>query len=141
MSSQPDDKPTFQDVQERLEQLGGDIDQLDEPTRGLVYETLDAVDVLHRTALGHLADALGEDGLRRLRREAHPAVAWLLAAYDLDPDGPPPAGDEAALDAAGREAAGPDPSGQGQPQGQSASEPPPGVEPPPGATVLTVQDA
>lgn len=142
MSSESNDKPTFQDVQERLEQLGGEIDQLDEPTRGLVYETLDAVDVLHRTALGHVADALGEDELRRLRREAHPAVAWLLAAYDLDPEGSPPVGDEAAPDDAGQEATGRDRTGQGRSQAQPASDAPlPGVEPPPGATVLTVQDA
>lgn len=126
MSSEARDKPTFQDVQERLERLCGEIDALEEQTRDLVYETLDAVDVLHRTALGHLAEALGEDGIRQLRQEAHPAVAWLLAAYDVDPD----------VSAAGESGA----SGETGGQDEAAAQPEPGVQPPPGATILTVQE-
>lgn len=128
MSSEADDKPTFQDVQERLERLCGEIDALEQQTRDLVYETLDAVDVLHRTALAHLAETLGEDGIRQLRDEAHPAVAWLLAAYDVDPD----------VSSAGEDGAGGETEAPGQ--GQAADQPEAGVEPPPGATILTVQE-
>lgn len=126
MSSEASDKPTFQDVQERLEQLCREIDALEEQTQALVYETLDAVDLLHRTALGHLTEALGEDGVRQLREEAHPAVAWLLGAYDLDPDLPP-----------GEEAASGETTTQNQ---QQPAQPEAGVEPPPGATILSVQE-
>lgn len=127
MSSEASDKPTFQEVQERLERLCREIDALEQQTRDLVYETLDAVDVLHRTALSHLAEALGEDGIRQLRQEAHPAVAWLLAAYDLDPDVPPAGEDEVSGETTGQE--------------QPGAQPEAGVEPPPGATILTVQES
>lgn len=127
MSSEASDKPTFQDVQDRLERLCHEIDALEQQTRDLVYETLDAVDLLHRTALGHLAEALGEDGIRQLRQEAHPAAAWLLAAYDLDPDVPPAGEGEV--------------SGETASQEQSGGQPEAGVEPPPGATILTVQES
>jgi Fe-S cluster biogenesis protein NfuA len=68
----------------RLEELLGRIDTLDEAVRRDVFELLDGLDALHRTALGRLADALDAATLQRLR--ADPAVAWLLDAYGAGVD-------------------------------------------------------
>lgn len=68
----------------RLEELLAEIETFDDETRDLVFELLDGIDALHRTALARLADALGPQTLERLRSEE--AVAWLLDAYALGVD-------------------------------------------------------
>jgi hypothetical protein len=68
---------------ERLEQLLFEVEQLEDPLRGHVFELLDGVDTLHRLALGRLAARLDAEQLRRAW-EAEPAVAWLLDAYGID---------------------------------------------------------
>ena len=77
--------PTLDDVLTRLEQLVGEVEQLDEPVRGTVFELLDGLDALHRMALRRLPDALGADAIARLR-DADPALAWLLDAYGVAVD-------------------------------------------------------
>lgn len=74
---------------DRLEALLGEIDGFDEPVRRPVFELLDGIDTLHRMALARLRDALDEDAVESARA-AHPAVAWLLDAYDIGPDDEPP---------------------------------------------------
>lgn len=80
----------------RLEELIEEIERLDEPVRGRVFELLDGVDAVHRLALGRLAEALGPERLDALRR-ADPAIGWLLDAYGVGTD--QRAAAEAALDA------------------------------------------
>lgn len=70
---------------DRLEGLLAEVDALDEPVRARVFELLDGIDALHRMALGRLPDAIGADGLERLRA-AHPALEWLLDAYGVGVD-------------------------------------------------------
>ena len=71
---------TLPDLLDRLEALLGEIDELDEAARAKVYELLDGLDALHRSALQRLADAEPE-ALARARRDA--GVAWLLDAYGI----------------------------------------------------------
>lgn len=77
-----DDLPALLD---RLESLLGAVESMDEHTRSQVIELLDGIDTLHRSALGHLADAL-DDGQLAAARDAHPAVAWLFEAYGMGVD-------------------------------------------------------
>jgi hypothetical protein len=67
---------------DRLEQLLADIEQLDGSTRETVFDLLDGIDMLHRSALVRLAARLEPTQLRQLSDE-EPAVAWLLEAYDV----------------------------------------------------------
>lgn len=70
---------------DRLEAVLGEVEQLDESVRGLVFELLDGVDALHRLALRELADAADDKTLLRLRA-AHPSVEWLFDAYAVGVD-------------------------------------------------------
>ena len=70
---------------DKLERLLEQLDALDEPERGQVFELLDGIDVLHRSALRELANRLGPDQIHELRR-AHPAIAWLFDAYAVGID-------------------------------------------------------
>ncbi len=69
---------------DRLEELLGDIEGLDEDVRNRVFELLDGVDAVHRLAVTRLASSLG-DGLRHLRRR-DVAVDWLFEAYGVGVD-------------------------------------------------------
>ena len=72
---------------DRLEELLGDIEGLDEDVRNRVFELLDGVDAVHRLAVTRLADSPGLD-LEALRR-SDPAIDWLFEAYGVgvnDPD-------------------------------------------------------
>jgi hypothetical protein len=100
----------FDELLDRLEELLSRMDELDEPTRGEVFELLDGFDAVHRMALEHLADRLGQNELSELRTD--PVLAWLLDAYGLGPQ--PDSGAQADR-----------PSGPAR-----------GAEPGPGATVL-----
>lgn len=53
--------------------------------REQVIALLDGIDLLHRSALHALADAVGHATLEQARA-AHPAVAWLLEAYAVGVD-------------------------------------------------------
>jgi Fe-S cluster biogenesis protein NfuA len=75
----------FDQLLARLEHLLAEIEQLDEPVRSQVFEFLDGIDVLHRTALARVAELLGPDRLAQLR-ESDPAVEWLLEAYGAGVD-------------------------------------------------------
>lgn len=80
---------------ERLETLVEEVRQLDEPARGRVFELLDGVDVLHRTALANLGAALERRGVDPADlRDVHPSIRWLFDAYAVDVD------EAAAADAA-----------------------------------------
>lgn len=73
------------DVLTRMEELLGEVERLDEPTRTRMLELLDGIDTVHRTALERLPAVLGEEGVERLRN-ADPALAWLLEAYAVGVD-------------------------------------------------------
>jgi len=79
---------------DRLEELLGEVDELDGPVRDTVFELLDGVDALHRLAVTRLAALLDDV---QLLRQADPAVAWLLEAYGVGVDDVDAA--SAALDA------------------------------------------
>ncbi len=69
---------------DRLEELLGDVEELDPDVRDRVFELLDGVDAVHRLAVTHLADTIGED-LWQLRR-GDAAVDWLFEAYGVGVD-------------------------------------------------------
>ena len=77
--------PRLEEVLDRLEGLLAEVDRLDDEVRRPVLELLDGLDALHRTALERLPEALGAEGVERLRG-ADPALAWLLDAYGVAPD-------------------------------------------------------
>ncbi len=68
---------------DRLEELLGEFDALDDRVRGGVFELLDGIDAVHRLAVTRLADRLGDD-LGQVRRD--PAVDWLFQAYGVGVD-------------------------------------------------------
>lgn len=68
---------------DRLEELLGELEQLDEDVQSRVFELLDGVDAVHRLAVRRLAGALG-DQVVPLRCD--PAVDWLLTAYGVGVD-------------------------------------------------------
>jgi len=69
---------------DRLEELLGDIEALDEDVHKRVFELLDGVDAVHRLAVTRLADAPGLD-LTALRL-SDPAIDWLFEAYGVGVD-------------------------------------------------------
>lgn len=75
----------FDELLHRLGLLLGRLDELDEAARGPVFEFLDALEQMHRSALHRLGQAVGEHHLERARDD-EPAVAWLLDAYGLGID-------------------------------------------------------
>ncbi len=83
----------FDDVLQRLEELLGEIEALDDPVREQVFELLDGIDAMHRMALGRLGQTLEPETLEQLRG-ADPAVGWLFDAYAVGID------ERAAADAA-----------------------------------------
>jgi Fe-S cluster biogenesis protein NfuA len=87
---------SLDELLDRLEELLAQVQRLDEAVQRPVFELLDGIDLLHRLALGRLADGVGPETLQRLR-DADPAVAWLLDAYGIGID--ELAAAEAALDA------------------------------------------
>lgn len=74
----------FDNVLSRLEDLLHEVEQLDEPVRERVFELLDGIDLLHRTALGRMAEHLAPETLRALRED--PAISWMLDAYGVGVD-------------------------------------------------------
>ncbi|MDQ4129695.1 MAG: NifU family protein [Actinomycetota bacterium] len=74
---------TLDELVARLEDLFGKLEDLDEPARGVVFEFLDGVDLLHREAVYRLGVALS-DRVTELRED--PAVAWLFDAYGVGID-------------------------------------------------------
>lgn len=70
---------------DRLEELLGHLEDLDDQVRAPVFELLDGFDAVHRLALDRLAAAVGASELDRLRR-ADPAIGWLLDAYGAGVD-------------------------------------------------------
>ena len=84
----------FDNLLNRLEELLHEVEQLDEPVRDRVFELLDGVDLLHRTALGRMAEHLSPETLHALRDD--PAVSWMLDAYGVGVN--EKAAAEAALD-------------------------------------------
>ena len=75
----------FEELLHRLGTLLARLEELDGATRAPVFEFLDALEQMHRSALDRLGQALGEHDLQRLR-DADPAVAWLLDAYGVGID-------------------------------------------------------
>ena len=69
---------------DRLEELLGEVEHLNDDARGRVFELLDGVDAIHRLAVTRLAAALGA-GVDELRR-SDPAVAGLFEAYGIGVD-------------------------------------------------------
>lgn len=74
----------FDNVLSRLEDLLHEVEQLDEPVRERVFELLDGIDLLHRTALGRMAEHLASETLQALRED--PAISWMLDAYGVGVD-------------------------------------------------------
>ncbi len=70
---------------DHLEERFHRIEDFDEPVRETVFELLDGIDTLHRSALHYLGAELDDPEVRRLR-EAHPAIAWLFDAYGVGVD-------------------------------------------------------
>lgn len=75
----------MEEVFERLGELLAELERLDEPVRGRVFEFLDGLETLHGSALHRLADALGEAEVQRLCA-SDPAIAWLFGAYGIGVD-------------------------------------------------------
>jgi hypothetical protein len=73
------------DLLGRLEELLGEVDNLEEPIRQAVFELLDGIDAMHRLALGQLAKGIGSEAVQRLR-DSDQAVAWLFDAYGIGID-------------------------------------------------------
>ncbi len=73
------------DLLDRLEELLGAVDALDDETRGTIFELLDGLDALHRFALRTMAAAMDDELLARLRAQ-HPSVEWLFEAYGIGVD-------------------------------------------------------
>ncbi|CAN5638934.1 hypothetical protein BH23CHL8_BH23CHL8_31570 [soil metagenome] len=69
----------------RLEELMSRVGDLESPLRDEVFALLAGIDLLHRGALGHLADALGPSTVEQLR-STHPAIGWLFEAYAVGMD-------------------------------------------------------
>lgn len=69
---------------DRLEDVLGEVESLDDDVRGRVFELLDGVDAVHRLAVTRLADALG-DAVAALGG-ADPAIGWLFEAYGVGVD-------------------------------------------------------
>lgn len=69
---------------DRLEELLGDVERLDEDVRDRVFELLDGVDAVHRLAVHRLAGLLADD-LHVVRRQ-DVAVDWLFQAYGVGVD-------------------------------------------------------
>ncbi len=69
---------------DRLEELLGHVEGMDEHVRDQVFELLDGVDAVHRLAVARLAAVVG-DGLPSLRR-SDPAIDWLFEAYGVGVD-------------------------------------------------------
>lgn len=65
---------------DRLEELLGEVEGLEDDVRETVFELLDGVDALHRLAVTRLA-ALSDD-VEHLRG-VDPAVDWLFGAYGV----------------------------------------------------------
>lgn len=84
-------------VLDRLEELLGSLEELDEPAREYVFQLLGALDVLHRRALERLSERLGDQTVDRLRAD-DPLLAWLFDAYTeeeaprSEPQAPRPSG-------------------------------------------------
>jgi Fe-S cluster biogenesis protein NfuA len=75
----------LEELLEHLEVLLAEVEALDEPARSQVFELLDGIDALHRSALLRLAEALGSETVHRARG-TDPSVAWLLDAYGIGVD-------------------------------------------------------
>jgi Fe-S cluster biogenesis protein NfuA len=76
---------SFEELLDRLEELVSRVDELDDAVREDMFELLDGVDLLHRSALTHLGEALGPTAIEQLR-SAHPAITWLFEAYAVGVD-------------------------------------------------------
>ncbi len=76
---------SLEDLLTRLEQLLVEMQELDEPVRTRVFELMDGFDLIHRTALSALGEALDRQTLERLRA-ADPATAWMFDAYRVGVD-------------------------------------------------------
>ncbi len=90
--AQESELATLGPLLDRLEELLGEVEGLDEPVRDTVFELLDGIDALHRLAITRLTAEVDLEPLRR----ADPAVAWLLEAYGVGVSDPQAA--SAALD-------------------------------------------
>ena len=70
---------------DRLEVLVARVEELEPSVRDEVFELLDGIDLLHRSALRELGAALGPEAVTDLAR-THPAIAWLVEAYGVGMD-------------------------------------------------------
>lgn len=82
--SGPDGLPDLEPLLDRLEELLAQAEAFEAPVRDTVFELLDGIDALHRLAVHHLADQLGDLG----RLALDPAVSWLFTAYGIGVDDP-----------------------------------------------------
>jgi len=69
---------------DRLEELLGDVEELDPDVRDRVFELLDGVDAVHRLAISRLAVVLGDEVTHLRGGDA--AVDWLFEAYGVQVD-------------------------------------------------------
>lgn len=76
---------SLDDLLGRLEELLAEMEELDEPVRTRVFDLLDGLDIVHRTALSALGEALDQQTLERVRA-ADPATAWVFDAYRVGVD-------------------------------------------------------
>lgn len=81
----PEQRPTLDELLDRMEACLDAVERLSAADRENVFELLDTVDHLHRVALHHVGQALDAATIERLRA-AHPAVAWLLESYGVGLD-------------------------------------------------------
>jgi hypothetical protein len=91
-------EPGIDDLLDHLDALVAEIDTLPDDVGGPARALTEVLYLIHRSAVGHLVEALGDDEVRRLMH-AHPAVRWLFEVYQADLEGVPggmPAGAGAA---------------------------------------------
>ncbi|MDP8961760.1 MAG: NifU family protein [Actinomycetota bacterium] len=74
---------SFPELLARLEELFVLVESLEDSSRQVVFEFLDNVDLLHRTAINHLG-AVISDRIGELRED--PVIAWLFDAYGVGVD-------------------------------------------------------
>lgn len=77
--------PAIEELLDRLERLVAQLDELPGGAGDTARDLAETLYLVHRSAVGHLADGLGDEEVERVR-SWHPAIAWLFDVYQADLD-------------------------------------------------------